>query len=115
MASGIHSNALVPGHGTGTSSGEPVSYNDYSGMEVQAIRALARTMESRADEIDGLVAQATSEVHGLTWRGNDRERFVREWDGTHASQLRRTAQGLREAAGHAWHKAAEQERISRAD
>lgn len=91
-----------------------MSYSDYSGMEVQAIRALARTMESRAAEIEELVARAGTEVHGLTWRGNDRDRFVGEWDGVHATQLSRTAQGLRDAAGHAWRKAAEQERVSRA-
>lgn len=91
-----------------------MSYNDYSGMEIQAIRALARTMDNRADEIDTLASQAGSRVHGLSWRGNDRERFVNEWESTHAVRLRRVAEGLRDAANHARHKAAEQERVSRA-
>lgn len=85
----------------------------YSGMEIAAVRSLARTMESRAQEIEGLLAQASVEVNGLNWHGADRERFVRQWETDHARQLRGVAAGLREAAQHARRKAAEQERASR--
>ncbi len=91
-----------------------MAFNQYSGMEIAAIRSLARTMDGRADEIEHLMAQATAEVNGLTWRGEDRERFVREWESHHARQLLRVSAGLREAANHARRKASEQERISRA-
>lgn len=85
-----------------------------TGMEISAIRSLARTMDDRADEVDRLVATTTAEVQGLNWRGADRERFVAAWDNQHVGQLRRLAAGLRDAAERARRKAAEQERISRA-
>lgn len=85
-----------------------------SGMEIQAIRALARTMDERADEIERLLGSVTNQVDNLNWRGADRERFVKTWQSEHATNLRRVATGLREAAEHARGKAAEQERISQA-
>lgn len=91
-----------------------MSNDQYSGMEISAIRSLACTMESRATEIEGLLNQATAEVNSLNWHGADRERFVREWESNHAGHLRGVAAGLREAAEQARYKAAEQERVSRA-
>lgn len=91
-----------------------MSDDQYSGMEIAAIRSLARTMESRATEIEGLLNQATAEVNSLNWHGADRERFVNQWESDHASRLRGVAAGLREAAEQARYKAAEQERVSRA-
>lgn len=85
-----------------------------TGMEIQAIRRLARTMDDRAAEIERLLGTATSRVHSLNWRGNDRNRFVNDWDSQHAPKLRTVATGLRAAADDARRKATEQERISRA-
>jgi uncharacterized protein YukE len=85
-----------------------------SGMEIAAIRSLARTMDDRAGEIDRLLAKASAEVNDLNWQGADRDRFVHEWEGTHAAHLRRVATGLRQAANDARRKAAEQERVSQA-
>ena len=85
-----------------------------TGMEIEAVRSLARTMDARADEIDQLVASTSGVVSGMNWRGADRERFVGEWNGTHVSRLRRLSAGLRDAAERARQKAAQQERISRA-
>ncbi len=88
--------------------------SQYSGMEIAAIRGLARTLDARAGEIDALIARASSEVNSLVWSGADRDRFVNNWESHHAARLRKVAQGLRDAAGQARRKAAEQERVSRA-
>lgn len=85
-----------------------------TGMEIQAIRSLARTMDDRANEIERLLGTATNQIHDIHWRGADRERFVREWEHTHGRKLRAVAAGLRNAAAEARRKATEQERVSRA-
>lgn len=89
-----------------------MSKGNYSGMEIAAIRSLARKMDSRAQEIESLLNRATAEVNGLNWHGADRDRFVRQWESEHARELRAVAAGLREAADQARRKAAEQERVS---
>ena len=83
------------------------------GMEIQAVRRFARTLDERAAEIERVIAAANARIDSINWRGNDRERFVRTWHDQHEGRLRRAATGMREAAGAARAKAAEQERISR--
>lgn len=85
-----------------------------TGMEIHAIRRLARTMDDRADEIEGTLNAVTGEIRSLNWHGSDRERFQRDWESDHVTRLRRVAAGLRTAADQARAKANEQERISAA-
>lgn len=83
------------------------------GMEIAAIRHLARTMDDRASAIETILRNATNRISSVEWAGNDRERFVRGWEDQHAPKLRAVAQGLRNAADKARFNASEQERISR--
>lgn len=87
--------------------------SDMFGMEILAIRNLARTMEQRAGEIETLLRTTSQRIGGLEWSGTDRERFVGEWESTHAPKLAKVAAGLRDAAATARFNANEQERVSR--
>lgn len=87
--------------------------NHQVGMEIQAVRRFARTLDERAAEIERVIGAANARVDSVSWRGNDRDRFVRDWHDVHEGRLRRAAAGMRDAAGAARAKAAEQERVSR--
>lgn len=87
--------------------------SDMFGMEILAIRNLAKSMEDRADDIESVLRNTTSRISGLEWAGADRERFVGEWEGTHAPKLAKVVAGLRDAAATARYNANEQERVSR--
>lgn len=84
-----------------------------SGMEIAAIRQLARLMDQRAETLESGVRRLTQRVQSLEWAGADRERFVGEWTSNHGPKLAAAAAGLRDAAERARRHANEQERISR--
>ena len=85
-----------------------------AGMDIAQIRNLARQMDQRANEIEGLLSQLTTQMRELPWAGDDRNRFVDDWEGRHAAGLRRVAEGLKHAAKDARDHARNQEWASRA-
>ncbi len=85
-----------------------------SGMDISQIRSMAKQMDSKADEIRGLVDGLSGQVEAASWAGADRERFVGEWRNRHASALRSVADNLDLAARRAREQADAQERASRA-
>jgi len=84
-----------------------------SGMDIGQIRAVAKNMDRKADELRGLVNGLTSEVNAASWAGNDRNRFVDDWRNRHAVALIRVADDLDAAARQARDHANAQERASR--
>jgi uncharacterized protein YukE len=85
-----------------------------SGMDISQIRAMAKNMDRKADELRRLVDSLTGQVHAASWAGNDRNRFVDEWGHRHAAALRRVADDLDTSARQARDHANAQERASKA-
>lgn len=88
--------------------------NLLKGMDIAQIRNLARQMEVEADAIRDEVHQLTSRLEAAPWRGNDREKFLQEWQGRHVKALMKVAAGLDQAARQATEHARQQEAASRA-
>lgn len=88
--------------------------NEMIGMTIAQIQGLARAMDQRARQLEALLGQLTTAVREVPWAGDDRDRFVGEWDERHAQHLGEVVGGLRVAARQARDHAAEQERVSRA-
>lgn len=84
-----------------------------SGMDVDDVRAIARVLDAKADDIENTLGRVGRELADVEWVGRDRNRFVDNWEGSHAVQLRGVVAGLREAASGARADAADQERKSR--
>lgn len=84
----------------------------FTGMDVEAVRGLAKQMQSSADQIRDLARRLTSALESTQWVGPDRERFVSEWQGQYLTSLNQVADGLRETAGRADKNANEQETAS---
>ncbi|MCU1498140.1 MAG: hypothetical protein JWM47_2093 [Acidimicrobiales bacterium] len=88
--------------------------HQFSGMDVAQIRSLAGRMRTEAGEIEGLIHSLTGRLSGVAWKGQDRERFISEWQLRHVVALRRVADGLQNASAQADQHADQQEWASRA-
>ncbi len=78
------------------------------GMDIEAVRQLAGQMDAQAEQIAQLEAGLTQAIESTEWVGPDRDRFVGDWQGNHAAQLRAVAQSLRDAATAARNNAQQQ-------
>lgn len=86
--------------------------SNFTGMDIAGVRQLATSLNAKADEIDALRQQLTSQLGATQWVGNDRNQFTNDWNGQYTSALNQVAQGLRDAATRANLNANEQEATS---
>ena len=86
--------------------------SNITGMEIRAIRLLAKKLEAQAAEIESTASATRSKIHAVNWKGADRNRFVDQWDHQHAPRLAQIVNGLRDAAKAANQSALRQERAS---
>ncbi len=82
------------------------------GMDVEAVRGLARTFEQKATAIDEIITTINSQLSSVEWKGNDAEQFRNDWNTTLTTQLRNVAQALRDAQQKANKNAQDQETTS---
>lgn len=88
--------------------------SNFTGMDIAGVRNLASQMRAKADEIDGLMNQLTSQLGSTQWVGNDRQQFESDWSSQHCNALRNVASALRDAATRADNNAMQQENTSNA-
>lgn len=84
----------------------------FVGMEVAAVRQLAAQFGARADEIDQLCNQLTSQLANTQWVGSDATRFRSDWSSTHVAALRNVSNALRDAQRASTANADQQEQAS---
>ncbi len=84
----------------------------FTGMDIPAVRQLAAQLNQKADEIDRLRQQLTSQLNSTQWVRNDRNQFANDWNGQYSTALNQVAQGLRDASTRANRNADEQETTS---
>jgi hypothetical protein len=84
----------------------------FMGMDVVAIRHLARQLEIQANEAESATRELTGALASTEWIGADQSRFADAWAAQHAPAMRRAAQLLQEAAEIARTSALQQERTS---
>lgn len=84
----------------------------FTGMDIGQVRTLANQMRQKADEIESIMAQLTSQLKQAQWVGPDRQKFESDWDGQYCTSLRNVAQGLKDAASIADQNAQQQEQAS---
>jgi uncharacterized protein YukE len=70
----------------------------YYGIETEQMDQMGRQFESKAAEIQSLVAQLGRAVDGVGWSGPDADRFKTDWQGKHATELNAVSEVLRNAA-----------------
>lgn len=88
--------------------------SNFTGMDIPAVRQLANQMRAKADEIQSIQSQLTNQLNGTAWIGNDRERFVGDWQSQHVAALNNVMNAIRDAAQRADMNASEQEQASNA-
>ncbi|HWL44883.1 MAG TPA: WXG100 family type VII secretion target [Ilumatobacter sp.] len=86
--------------------------SNFTGMDIAGVRQLANQFSQKADEIDGIRNFLTSQLNSTQWVGNDRERFVGDWQGQYTTALNTVVNALREAQQTALRNAQEQETTS---
>lgn len=84
----------------------------FVGMEIEAVRQLATMFGSKADEIDQLANQLTSQLGGTQWVGPDASRFRDDWQSSHVPSLKSVSNALRQAQQAATSNANQQEQAS---
>jgi uncharacterized protein YukE len=84
----------------------------FEGMDIDAVRILASSMDGSAEQITTLMQRLTQQLQSTDWRGPDRERFLSNWQGQHVPQLNNVVNGLRDASTCARRNAEEQEQVS---
>lgn len=82
------------------------------GLDVEQVRTLAREMDREAESIDQTLSRLTGTLGNTQWTGPDATQFRDEWQGAHATALRKVAAALRETAQMARANADAQERAS---
>lgn len=85
-----------------------------SGMNIGQIRNLDRYMSRDAADINRQIANLGLQIESAPWSGNDRERFTRQWRGTHVAALRGVVSGIESESRQANEYAHRQEEASRA-
>jgi uncharacterized protein YukE len=85
---------------------------NFTGMDITAVRSLSKQLKVRADEIQGISRQLTSQLDSTPWQGPDRQQFHGEWNGRYRHALNTVVQGLEQAAASARRNADEQEQAS---
>jgi len=85
---------------------------NFTGMDIPAVRNLSKQLKSRADEIQSISQQLTSQLDTTPWKGPDRQQFHGEWHGRYRQALHTVVQGLEQASLTAHRNAEEQEQAS---
>jgi uncharacterized protein YukE len=86
--------------------------NNFTGMDIPAVRNLSRQFQTRADEIRTLTQQLTGQLTSTPWIGADREQFHGEWTGQYTTALNNVVLGLENASAIALKNSNEQEQAS---
>jgi len=81
-------------------------------MDPEAVKALSRSLEQSASEIDSIRSKLTSQLSGTQWVGQDAQQFRSDWSGTHVAALNRVIEALRQASQTASRNASAQEQTS---
>ncbi|HHV20445.1 MAG TPA: hypothetical protein GXZ30_02740 [Propionibacterium sp.] len=84
------------------------------GADVGQLRDFSRSLNRRAELIEGLLAKLDPVVRDMPWVGADRDRFVEEWQQVHHKGLLRLALDLRTTSTSCNQHADRQEQASRA-
>jgi hypothetical protein len=84
----------------------------FLGLDVIAIKALARQLEASSSEVDVLSRELTAALGNVDWFGPDQRKFVSEWNSTHRASLQRVRELLATASNIALQNAKDQERKS---
>lgn len=84
----------------------------FEGMDIDAVRSLASSMDSSAEQITAIMHKLTQQLHSTDWRGPDHDRFLNSWQGQHVAQLNNVVNGLHEASTCARQNAEEQASVS---
>lgn len=82
------------------------------GADVPAIRTFVQQLNQRSAAIAQITAQLTTVIAELPWVGNDRERFLKEWNENHHPGLLQLLADLGDAAVSAGKAADDQEAAS---
>jgi uncharacterized protein YukE len=86
--------------------------SSFVGMDPTAVRQLAAQLNQKADEIQSISQQLTSQLGNVQWVGNDANRFRDDWNSTHRNQLQQVSTALHDAASAATNNATQQEQAS---
>jgi uncharacterized protein YukE len=86
--------------------------SQYLGLDPTAVRQLAKSLDNFAAEIRQLTGQLTGQLSNTPWTGPDREQFLQDWQGTHATHLQQVANALEAASQTAMRNAMDQESVS---
>lgn len=82
------------------------------GMDVEAGRTSASTLDKGAEQLDGLTTQLTASLTGFDWLGPDADRTRSDWESNNAKQLKMASDALRQFAELIRRQAQEQEQVS---
>lgn len=86
--------------------------SQFLGQIPEEVDELAALFERKASDLETTVGEISSKLGSTTWRGNDRERFEGDWQGTISSNLRSAANQLRDAGQVARQNADQQRQAS---
>lgn len=82
------------------------------GMDVAEVRAMASKMNAVAGDLQGVIHSLDDKIANASWVGEDRDRFLKEWQTRHYRALQDIVNGLQNAARVAADQARDQDRIS---
>jgi len=85
----------------------------FIGLDVLAIRHLARQLDIQSSEVEQAANELTRLIESTDWFGADSRRFIDQWHATQMPQLRKSSELLKQASHLATRGANKQEDASR--
>ncbi|MBU1250725.1 MAG: hypothetical protein KJ659_11240 [Actinobacteria bacterium] len=85
----------------------------FIGLDVLAIRHLARQLDIQSAEVDQAANELTRLIESTDWFGADSRRFLEQWHATQVPQLKKSSALLKQASQLATRGATKQEDVSR--
>lgn len=84
------------------------------GADVDQLRALARSLASAAQRLEGMASEVNGRLSTTPWHGQDAGQFRSQWQGQSLGAIRGVIAALRDAAALVERNAGEQEQTSNA-
>lgn len=84
----------------------------FTGMDIEAVKGLSQALKTKADEINTLMTQLTTQLSNTQWVGPDATKFRDEWQSQHVQALTNVKASLENASARANTNAIEQENAS---
>lgn len=84
----------------------------FEGMDIDGARTVVSALTNAPNDLQSIINGLTNQIHGIDWKGTDREKFVSDWQQASSSLINVINTALHDAAQHLQSEISQQEQAS---